>query len=139
MKNATGTRTAAVISGSEPYTSAQGSIYSPGICAETVASAALFLGLVTLPARERTRAHVHARHESAFYMLSGETVELWSGERLEHCATARPGDFLFIPAGTPHVAVNRSGSQPAVFVGVRNEPTAQESVVLHPELDAIVP
>ena len=138
MKNATGTRTATVVSGSKPYTSAQGSVYSPGICAETVASAALFLGVVTLPAGERTRAHVHARHESAFYMLSGEAVELWSGEQLQHCATARPGDFLFIPAGTPHVAVNRSSSRPAVFVGVRNEPTAQESVVLHPELDAIV-
>lgn len=139
MKNLTGTRTASVVSGSQPYTSAQASIYAPGICAETVESATLFLGVVTLPAGERTRAHVHARHESAFYMLSGETVELWSGERLQHCSTARPGDFLFIPAGTPHVAVNRSSSQPAVFVGVRNEPTAQESVMLHPELDTIVP
>jgi len=53
-------------------------------------------------------------------------VELWSGEQLEHREVARPGDFLFIPANVPHVAVNR-GATPAVFVGVRDEPTAQES------------
>jgi uncharacterized RmlC-like cupin family protein len=45
---------------------------------------------------------------------------------------------MFIPAKLPHVAVNRSDTA-AVFVGVRNEPTAQESVVLMPELDGVVP
>ena len=72
-------------------------------------------------------------------MLSGEEVELWSGNQLEHREVARPGDYLFIPPGVPHVAVNRSGTSPAVFVGGRNEPTAQESVVMHPELDRRVP
>jgi uncharacterized RmlC-like cupin family protein len=50
----------------------------------------------------------------------------------------RPGDYLYIPANVLHVAVNR-GSEPAVFLGARNEPTAQESVVMHPEMDANVP
>jgi uncharacterized RmlC-like cupin family protein len=36
------------------------------------------------------------------------------------------------------VAVNR-GSTPAVLIGARNEPTAQESVVMYPEMDARVP
>jgi uncharacterized RmlC-like cupin family protein len=135
----TGTGSRHVVRGSQPYTSAQGTVYAPGICAETVGSAALFLGRVTLPAGERTKAHVHARHESAFYMLSGEEVELWTGDRLQERAVAQPGDYLFIPAGVPHVAVNRSGSQPAVFIGSRNEPTAQESVIMRPDLDALVP
>ena len=56
----------------------------------------------------------------------------------EHTERAHPGDYLFIPAKVPHVAVNR-GNTPAVFVGVRNEPTAQERVVMLPELDALVP
>lgn len=128
-----------IVRGSEPYVSAQGTVYAPGISAETAGSRTLFLGVVTLPAGQRTKAHVHARHESAFRMLSGENVELWWGERLEHHAAAYPGDYLFIPAGMPHVAVNRSTSQPAVFVGARNEATAQESVELRPELDATVP
>lgn len=128
-----------IIRGSKPYVSTQGTVYAPGVSAETAGAKALYLGIVTLPPGQRTKAHVHSRHESAFHMLSGEAVELWWGERLEHHATAYPGDYLFIPAGMPHVAVNRSTSQAAVFVGARNEATAQESVEMRPELDAKVP
>lgn len=127
-----------VVRGGQPYRSEQGAVYAPGISAETVGATAVFLGVVTLPPGERTRAHVHERHESAFYLLSGDEVELWTGEQLEHREVARPGDFLFIPANVPHVAVNR-GATPAVFVGVRDEPTAQESLSMRPGLDARVP
>jgi uncharacterized RmlC-like cupin family protein len=128
-----------VVRGSESYVSKQGSIYAPGISAETVGAKVLFLGLVTLPPEGRTKSHTHEHHESAFYMLSGEEVELWTGDQLEQKEVAHAGDYLFIPANVPHVAVNRSKTTPAVFVGVRNEPTAQESVVMLPELDAQVP
>ena len=69
-----------VVRGSQPYISNQGSVYTPGICAETVGAEIVFLGLVTLPPGERTKAHIHERHESAFYLLSGEEVELWTGD-----------------------------------------------------------
>ncbi len=128
-----------VVRGAESYRSQQGSVYAPGISAETVGSKVLFLGMVTLPPEGRTKAHIHQHHESAFYLLSGEEVELWTGDQLEQKDVAHPGDYLFIPAKVPHVAVNRSKTTPAVFVGVRNEPTAQESVVMLPELDAKVP
>jgi uncharacterized RmlC-like cupin family protein len=127
-----------VVRGSKPYTSTQGSSYSPGVSEETTGATSLFLGMVTLPAGERTKAHSHERHESAHYMLSGEEVELWTGTRLEQRDVVRPGDYLFVPAGMPHVAVNRS-TTPAVFVGARNDATAQESVRLLPELDSLVP
>jgi uncharacterized RmlC-like cupin family protein len=127
-----------VVQGAGSYTSRQGSVYAPGISAETVGSRAVFLGMVTLPPEGRTKAHLHEFHESAFYLLSGEAVELCTGTRLEHREMARAGDYLFIPAKLPHVAVNR-GTSPAVFIGVRNEPTAQESVVMLPELDGLVP
>ena len=71
-------------------------------------------------------------------MLSGDEVELWTGEQLEHREVARAGDYLYIPAGVPHVAINR-GETPAVFVGARTDPNEQESVVMRPELDAKVP
>ena len=128
-----------VVSGDASYRSEQGSIYAPGVSKETVGSQAVFLGQVTLGPGERTRAHIHEGHESAFYMMSGENVELWTGERLQHCERVQAGDYLFIPANVPHVAVNRSARLPAVFIGVRNEPTAQESVVMRSELDALVP
>lgn len=131
-------RKASVVKGGAGYRSEQGSEYFPGISAETVGARSLWLGIVTLAPGQRTRAHVHARHETAFYMLSGEEVEIWTGDELQHCDTVRAGDYLFIPSNVLHVAVNR-GTQPAVFIGSRNEPTAQESMILHPEMDARVP
>jgi uncharacterized RmlC-like cupin family protein len=129
---------ARVVRGGQPFRSAQGTVYAPGINGETVGARILFLGVVTLPPGERTRAHVHELHESAFYVLSGSDIELWSGEHLQHKDVAGPGDYLFIPPNVPHVAVNRSKTQPAVFVGARNEPSAVESVRMRPELDAVV-
>ena len=90
------------------------------------------------PGGGRTKAHVHENHESAFYMMSGDEVEFCTGDELEHREVARPGDYLYVPAGVPHVAVNRSES-PAVFVGARTDPNEQESVVMRPDLDARVP
>jgi len=132
-------RLARVVPGGEPYRSEQGTVYQPGISDQTVGALSIFLGMVTLPPLERTKAHVHEHHESAFFVLSGSDIELWSGQRLQDCARARQGDYLFIPSNVPHVAVNRSATEPAVFVGVRNDPTAQESVLMRPELDASVP
>jgi uncharacterized RmlC-like cupin family protein len=120
------------------YQAEQGSDYEPGVSAETVGSKALFLGMVTLPPGARTRAHVHERHETALYMLSGTECELWIGDGLQHRETARPGDYIYIPANVLHVAVNRT-NEPAVFLGSRNEATAQESVVFFPEMDSKVP
>jgi uncharacterized RmlC-like cupin family protein len=129
---------ACVVHGSQPYRSRQGSLYAPAISAETVGARSLFFGIVTIPAGERTKAHVHEFHESAFYVLNGENIELWSGEDLQHRERVRAGDYLYIPANVPHVAVNR-GTEDAVFVGARSEATAQESVVMRPELDPRVP
>jgi uncharacterized RmlC-like cupin family protein len=118
------------------YTSEQGSDYEPGVSTET-GSKVLFLGAVTLPAGARTRAHKHERHETALYLMSGE-LEIWTGDQLQHREEVRPGDYIYIPANVLHVAVNR-GEKPAICIGTRNEPTAQESVVLHPGMDDIVP
>ena len=120
------------------YRAEQGSDYEPGVSAETVGSKSLWLGMITLPPGKRTRAHVHEHHETALYMLSGDEMELWTGDQLQYRDVVRPGDYIFIPANMLHVAVNR-GLQPAVFVGSRNEATAQESVVLRPEMDRKVP
>ncbi|TIN81544.1 cupin domain-containing protein, partial [Mesorhizobium sp.] len=85
-----------------------------------------------------TNAHRHEGHETALLMIAGKEIEIWSGGRLEGRDQVRPGDYLFIPAGVPHVAVNRS-TENAEFLGARNDPAANESVVMMPELDDIVP
>ena len=119
----------------ESYQGKQGLNYTPGISAESVGSRAIWLGSATLPPRGgRTKAHLHEDHETAIYFISGDEAELWTGEQLEHREVARPGDYLYIPAGVPHVAVNY-GESPAIFVAARTDPNEQESVVMRPELD----
>jgi len=39
------------------------------------------------------------------------------------------GDFLFIPAGVPHEAINLSTSEPARAIVARNDPAEQDNVV----------
>jgi uncharacterized RmlC-like cupin family protein len=134
---ATGRRGVVIKAGAE-HRVKQGADYQPGVSAETVGSQVIWLGLMTLQPGIRTKAHIHERHETALYMMSGEALELWTGDDLEHCDNVRPGDFIYIPANVLHVAVNR-GTMPAVFLGSRNEATAQESLVLRPEMDARVP
>ena len=138
MDSSTGTNLGCVVRAGEQYRGKQGLDYIPGVSAETVGARALWLGSVTLPPGGRTRAHIHERHESAFCMVSGDEVELWTGEDLQQRDVAHAGDYLYIPAGVPHVAVNRSET-PAFFVGARTDPHEQESVVLRPDLDARVP
>jgi uncharacterized RmlC-like cupin family protein len=120
------------------YRAEQGSDYRPGVSAETTGSQVIWLGMISLPPGKRTSAHVHECHETALYMMSGDELELWTGDQLEHCEAVHPGDYVYIPANVLHVAVNR-GATPAVFMGTRNEATANESVVMRPEMDAKVP
>jgi uncharacterized RmlC-like cupin family protein len=137
--DATGRNAGFVVRAGERYQGKQGPDYIPGISAESVGAHALWLGSVTIPPDGgRTKAHVHESHESAFYLLSGAAVELYTGEDLENREVASAGDYLYVPAGVPHVAVNR-GTVPAVFIGARTDPNEQESVVMRPELDEQVP
>jgi uncharacterized RmlC-like cupin family protein len=89
--------------------------------------------LLALPPGTRAKAHLHAAHESAAYVIRGE-VEVLHGPNLEHRATVRAGEFIFIPAGVPHLPFNASQEE-AVAVLARTDPNEQESVVLLPELE----
>ena len=68
-------------------------------------------------------------------MLEGEVVT-WFGDGLLDHVTAGKGDFVFIPAGVPHVAVNY-GEAEAVALLARSDASAQESVEPRPELDSL--
>jgi uncharacterized RmlC-like cupin family protein len=62
---------------------------------------------------------------------------LWFGDQLEEKVVARPGDFLCIPSGVPHLVANGSESEPAVAVLARTDANEQGSVTALPELDAL--
>jgi uncharacterized RmlC-like cupin family protein len=85
-KSAGVAQSASVVRAGAKYRAEQGSDYEPGVSAETVGSKVVFLGMVTLPAGARTRAHVHERHETALYLVSGE-LDPWSGDKLQHRTT----------------------------------------------------
>ena len=122
----------------EQFTGKQGLQYAVGISAESVGSQAIHMQLVTIPPRGRAKAHKHATHETAIYAISGESG-VWHGERLEHHAIVKPGDFFYIPADVPHLPYNPSETETVVAVIARTDPNEQESVVLMPELEGIHP
>jgi uncharacterized RmlC-like cupin family protein len=120
----------------DAYTGKQGPTYFGGISAESVGSTGLWLGRVEIAPGARTKAHYHEHHETAIYILQGETG-VWFGDNLENYLVAAAGDYFYIPAGVSHVAANLSDSEPALALIARTDPNEQESVVLQPHLDAL--
>lgn len=113
-----------------------GVTYAAGVSASTSGARGLCLELATLPPGARGRAHLHAEHESAAYVLQGELV-LWFGPELEEKLVARAGDFLYIPGGVPHLPANASATDPAVALLARTDANEQESAIPLPALDAL--
>lgn len=129
---------ATVLRESAEYVGAQGPRYGGGVSAESVGSAHLWFGRVTIGPGERTKAHLHERHETAIYVLTGSCV-VYSGPDLAVREEAGPGDYIYIPASTSHLAANPSQTDPLTAIIARTDPNEQESVVLQPELDRRVP
>ncbi|MET7248026.1 cupin domain-containing protein [Methylobacterium sp. EM32] len=118
------------------YVGKQALTYAPAVSAESVGSKALHMQLVTLPPGARAKAHLHEAHETALHVLSG-VAGMWYGERLEQHLWSRAGDFVYIPAGMPHLPYNASRTETCTAVIARTDPNEQESVVLLPELDGL--
>ena len=102
--------------------------YFVGISGETVGSAGLSMHLVAIPPGGRSEPHFHRDHETAIYVLQGR-VETRYGPELAASIVSEAGDFLFIPPGEPHVAINLSPTEPARALVARNDPAEQDNVV----------
>jgi uncharacterized RmlC-like cupin family protein len=126
--------TCRLVRAEDTYRGKQGLTYFCGIAAETVGSKGICMHLLTIPPGGRAKAHMHANHETAIYVLEGEAVALY-GDRLQHHAVTKAGDLFYIPAGMPHLPINLT-SKPISAVIARTDPNEQESVVLLPELEA---
>ncbi len=119
-------------------TSKQGLQNVDGVSAELSGSQGLWLGIIRVPPGGRANAHLHEAHETAIYVLEGEG-EMWYGDELEEHVTFAAGDFMYIPAGVPHVPANTSTTEYMVGIAARTDPNEQESVVLRPELERFLP
>jgi uncharacterized RmlC-like cupin family protein len=126
--------TCRVVRAGEKVYGTQGHFLAPGISAQSVGAQGINLQIATIPPRGQSRAHKHEDHETAIYVLTGESG-MWYGEKLDQHLVARAGDFLYIPANMPHLAYNESETESCVAIIARTDPNDQESVVLLPELD----
>jgi uncharacterized RmlC-like cupin family protein len=114
----------------------QALLYNVGISAESVGATGIHLQLATIPPGAKAKAHKHEFHETAIYALRG-TSHVWHGAQLQHHTVVEEGDFLYIPANTPHLPYNPSTTEPVVALIARTDPNEQEGVVMLPELDGI--
>ena len=94
---------------------------------ESAGGQALCLRVVMIPPGSRGTPHVHPDHETAIYSVSGQT-EIWHGHGLVKRTVVRAGDFMYIPPGTPHLAVNR-GDVTAIAIVARTGPSEPGSRV----------
>jgi len=101
--------------------------YFVGISKQTVGASGLSMHLVVIPPGGRSEPHSHLDYETGIYVLEGTVQTRW-GRALEHEVVSRAGDFLFIPPGMPHEAINLSATEPARAVVARNDPAEQDRV-----------
>ena len=65
----------------------------------------IWMGKVTAAPHEKGPPHTHLEAETAAYVIQGR-VRVLFGENFEEWIEAGPGDFLFVPAHTPHIEEN---------------------------------
>jgi uncharacterized RmlC-like cupin family protein len=102
--------------------------YFIGVAAGTVGARGLAMHMVVIPPGARAEPHVHDGYETAIYVLQGR-VETRYGEQLDESIISEAGDFLFIPPGVPHLAINLSDNEPARAIVARNDASEHERVI----------
>ena len=102
--------------------------YFIGISGQTVHATGLSMHLVVIPPGGQAEPHIHVDYETGIYVLEGTVCTRW-GPMLEHEVVSQAGDFLFVPPGVPHEAINLSATEPARAVVARNDPAEQDKVL----------
>lgn len=77
---------------------------------------------ITLKTQETP--HIHAKHDLAVYVLKGSSWIYLNDKKIE----LLPGDFIVIPKGTKHYAVN-TGKNPAEVLAIFSPPFDGKDVV----------
>ncbi|MGZ6271025.1 MAG: cupin domain-containing protein [Candidatus Limnocylindrales bacterium] len=131
-----GSGEAVLIRSGRTYEGRQGLTYGEGVFAENTGARRLCLHALRIPRGGRAKAHLHASHETAIYLIDG-AVSVLHGQGLKRRTEMEAGDYLYIPADCPHLPIN-TGSIEAFAVLARTDPSEQESVVLLPSLDEVI-
>ncbi|WP_227984376.1 cupin domain-containing protein [Nocardia spumae] len=106
----------------------------PCITEETCGARAISAGMVDMPPGKVALAHYHDHSETIVICLSGRAATLVGPDLTPHIHG--PGEFLYIPPGVVHVAVNLSETEPLSALDIRTDPKFSEDLILLPEFDA---
>ncbi|HSW21793.1 MAG TPA: cupin domain-containing protein [Burkholderiaceae bacterium] len=101
--------------------------YFIGVSGSTVGARGLSMHVVVIPPGARAEPHIHLGYETGIYVIEGR-VETRYGEGLTQSIVSEAGDFLLVPPGVPHEAINLSGTEPARAIVARNDPAEQDKV-----------
>ena len=128
--------TCKVIRSESTYEGKQDLTYFTGISAQSTGAKGLCMHLLTIPPGKQAKAHLHEDHETAIYVIQGISG-MWYGENLAEHLIVKAGEYLYIPAGMPHLPYNPSETEPCTAILARTDPNEQESVVLLPKMDKL--
>lgn len=101
--------------------------YFIGISGNTVGAAGLSMHMVVIPPGAKAEPHVHIGYDTGIYVLEGQVKTRW-GLALENEVISSAGEFLFIPPGVPHEAINLSDTTAARAIVARNDAAEQDKV-----------
>jgi uncharacterized RmlC-like cupin family protein len=96
-----------------------------------VGAETLWAGTVVIHPNAKTGAHHHGPVESVIYVVRGHARMRW-GDKLEYCAEAGPGDFIYVPPFVPHQEINADPQAELECVLVRS---GQEPVVVNLDIE----
>src|SRR3954454_10182475 len=99
-----------------------GSLRLAAVAPQLGVDTSLWGGLFEVKPGARTGIHHHGEQQTIAYVLSGLCEIRW-GAQGEYAATAKPGDFIHVPAYLPHMEINQSDAVSFHWVVVRSTPT----------------
>ncbi|MEV0032094.1 cupin domain-containing protein [Nocardia sp. NPDC050793] len=105
----------------------------PCVTTETCGAEGISAAMITMAPGKVAAAHYHAHSETIVLCLEGRAATLVGPELTPQLHG--PGEFLYIPAGVVHVAVNLSDTEELTAVDIRTDPLFSDDLVLAPEYD----
>lgn len=123
---------------SSPYRSegvlgSQGQYIIPTITKDMCGATGLSSCMILMPPGATSQAHLHRDTEIIVVCIEGFAATL-IGTELEPVFHG-PGEFIYIPEGVMHAAVNLSVTERAVGMEVRTDPHLDVDVVVTPEYE----
>lgn len=133
----TSVATCQVIRSGDAYQGKQGLTYLRGLTGDSVGSKRICMTVLVVPDGARAKTHLHRGIETAVYIIDGK-FEMFYGPTLKEHLDFGVGDYVYIPAGTAHLVMNRSGAGATALVS-HTAASDQEGIVMLPELDVLIP